>query len=56
MDFPKNRALIFQLESKEEGFFQSQELQENSVCRKFRQTASDRKDYTTICIFRISSF
>ena len=27
--------------------FQSQELQENSVCRKFRLTASDGKDYTT---------
>ena len=27
--------------------FQSQELQEDSVCRKFRRTASDGKDYTT---------
>ena len=27
--------------------FQSQELQESSVCRKFRRTASDGKDYTT---------
>ena len=27
--------------------FQSQELQEDSVCREFRRTASDGKDYTT---------
>ena len=27
--------------------FESQELQEDSVCRKFRRTASDGKDYAT---------
>lgn len=27
--------------------FQSQELQEDSVCRKFRRTAADGKDYST---------
>jgi hypothetical protein len=27
--------------------FQSQELQEDSVCRKFRRTASDGKEYAT---------
>ena len=27
--------------------FESQELQEDSVCRKFRRTASDWKDYAT---------
>ena len=52
---------IFQIENKEEGIdksrstitehlqniFQSQELQEDSVCRKFRRTASDGKSYAT---------
>lgn len=30
-----------------QNIFQSDELQENSVCRKFRRTASDGKDYAT---------
>ena len=39
--------LIKKLRSIKKNIFQSQELQENSVCREFRQTASDGKDYTT---------
>ncbi len=30
-----------------QNIFQSQELQEDSVCRKFRRTAADGKDYST---------
>ena len=30
-----------------QNIFQSQELQEDSVCRKFRRTASDGKSYAT---------
>ena len=30
-----------------QNIFQSQELQEDSVCRKFRRTAADGKDYAT---------
>ena len=30
-----------------QNIFQSQELQEDSVCRKFRRTAADGKNYTT---------
>jgi len=30
-----------------QNIFQSQELQEDSVCRKFRRTAADGKEYAT---------
>ena len=30
-----------------QNIFQSQELQEDSVCRKFRRTAADGKNYAT---------
>ncbi len=42
--FDKSRSTIAE---HLQNIFQSQELQEDSVCRKFRRTASDGKDYAT---------
>ena len=42
--FDKGRATIAE---HLQNIFQSQELQEDSVCRKFRRTAADGKDYST---------
>lgn len=42
--FDKSRSTIAE---HLQNIFQSQELQENSVCRKFRRTASDGKSYAT---------
>lgn len=43
--FDKSRSTITE---HLQNIFQSQELQEDTVCRKFRRTAADGKDYTTI--------
>ena len=42
--FDKSRSTITE---HLQNIFQSQELQEDSVCRKFRRTASDGKSYAT---------
>ena len=42
--FDKSRSTITE---HLQNIFQSQELQEDSVCRKFRRTASDGKNYAT---------
>ena len=39
-----------------QNIFQSQELQEDSVCRKFRRTASDGKNYAKNIIVLMPSF
>ena len=47
--FQKSRTTIIE---HLQNIFASGELNENSVCRKFRHTADDGKNYRYLCYFR----